>query len=66
MIIVERVEGHPDLIKTYSDKGMLIRQDQTGIEYPEAIDIETTTFTSTETDIPIEQPEPNEIEETNI
>ena len=56
-IVVERVEGTTDLIRTYSDRGMLIRQDQTGIEYPEAIDGDFMGYTYTETDTPIEQPD---------
>lgn len=54
MIVVERVEGFDDLIRTYSDRGMMIRQDQTGAEYSEAIDVETMGYTYTETDTPIE------------
>ena len=54
-IVVERVEGSKDLIKTYSDAGMKIRQDQTGIIYTSAFDIETSGYTYTETNIPIKQ-----------
>ena len=60
-IVVERIEGSNDLIKTYSDKGMMILQEQTGAIYPEAIDIDYAGYTYTETDIPIE--EDNEEEE---
>ena len=42
------------LYRTYSDIGMYIIQDQTGIEYSEAIDIEGKAYTYTETDKPIE------------
>lgn len=42
------------LIRTYSDAGFQIRQDQTGVVYSEAIDVETSGYTYTETDIPIE------------
>ena len=38
---------------TYSDAGMMILQNETGIEYSEAIDIEGAAFTYTETDKPI-------------
>jgi len=42
------------LIRTYSDAGFQIRQDQTGIVYSEAIDVENSGYTYTETDIPAE------------
>lgn len=42
------------LNRTYSDAGMMIRQDGTGAVYDEAIDPEETGRTYTETDIPIE------------
>jgi len=42
------------LIETFSDKGMMIRQNQTNILYSQAIDIENKGYTYTETDIPIE------------
>ena len=38
------------LYRTYSDAGMMILQNETGIEYSEAIDIEGAAFTYTETD----------------
>ena len=56
MIVQERIEGR-NLIKTYSDSGFLIRQEQTGIEYEEAVDIENSGYTYVETDIPIEEDE---------
>lgn len=40
-------------IRTYSDEGMQIKQDQTGILYYDAVDIPGK-YTYTETDIPIE------------
>ena len=46
-----------NLYRTYSDNGMYIRQDQTGNEYDEAIDIETAPYTYTETDKPIPKDE---------
>lgn len=56
-IKVERYEDSVDLIRTYSDIGMMIRQDSTGILYEEAIDPDYTNRTYTETDIPIHQDE---------
>ena len=50
------------LIRTYSDAGFQIRQDQTGIVYSEAIDVENSGYTYTETDIPQEQEEPGDME----
>ena len=42
------------LIRHYSDTGMIILQNETGIEYSEAIDIVPCPYTYTETDKPIE------------
>lgn len=50
------------LIRTYSDAGFQIRQDQTGIVYSEAIDVENSGYTYTETDILQEQEELGDIE----
>ena len=43
-----------NLYRTYSDNGMMILQNETGVEYAEAIDIEGAPYTYTETDKPIE------------
>ena len=45
------------LYRTYSDIGMMIRQNETGVEYEEAIDVEGAPYTYTETETPIETPE---------
>lgn len=42
------------LYKSYSDKNLYIKQQPTGIEYTEAIDVETAPYTYVETDKPIE------------
>ena len=42
------------LIRTYSSRGMKIRQIETGIVYDEAIDLEDSDFTYEETDEKIE------------
>ena len=42
------------LNRTYSDAGMMIRQDETGALYDEAIDPASTGRNYTETDIPID------------
>lgn len=39
---------------TYSDAGMMIRQNETGMEYAEAIDVEGMSYTYTEMETPIE------------
>lgn len=45
------------LYRTYSDAGMMIRQNETGAEYAEAIDVADApyTYTETETRIPAEE-----------
>ena len=45
------------LYRTYSDVRMMIRQNETGVDYAEAIDVEGTPYTYTETETPIETPE---------
>lgn len=49
----ERSDG-VKLYRSYSDQNKIIRQDQTGNEYSEAIDVENAPYTYTETDIPAE------------
>lgn len=50
---MEREDG-VKLYRTYSDRNMMIQKDGTDETYSEAIDIENSGFTYTETDIPIE------------
>ena len=59
-------EDGVNLYRTVSDSGFMIRQDQTGAEYEEAIDIEGARFTYTETDIPIPSDELTDTEALNI
>lgn len=47
-------EDGVNLYRTVSDRHMMIRQDQTGALYEEAIDVENRGYTYTETEIPIE------------
>ena len=48
-------EDGVNLYRTFTNKNVYIRQEQTGEEYPvEAIDVENAPYTYTETDIPIE------------
>lgn len=57
MIIKEFYEQRFDgvnLYRTYSDKELIILQNETGIEYEEAIDVEGAPYTYSETDKPIE------------
>ena len=44
-----------NLYRSYSDKGLFILQNETGIEYDEAIDVENAPYTYSETDKPIEK-----------
>ena len=56
MIIKEFYSQRSDgvkLYRTYSDVGMKIVQDQTGIEYDDAIDVESAKYTYSETNTPI-------------
>lgn len=60
MIIKEFYRQRKDgvnLYRTYSDKNVLILQNETGIEYEEAIDVENAPYTYSETDKPIEPTE---------
>ena len=53
---IQRNDG-VKLYRTYSDAGMMIRQNETGLEYSEAIDVEGASYTYTETATPIPKPE---------
>ena len=64
MIVTENLTiGGKDFTKKYSDKNVYIRQDQTGIEYSEAIDPSEFGRTYTETDIPVEAEATTETEQ---
>ena len=52
MIITERIESL-QLIRRYSDKGMFIKQIQTGEVFPEAVDPIDSKFTYKETNVSI-------------
>lgn len=59
MIVKEYYSTRKDgvnLYRNYSDKGLFILQNETGIEYAEAIDVEGAPYTYSETDKPIEDP----------
>lgn len=45
------------LYHTYSDAGMMIRQNETGMEYAEAVDVEGASYSYMETATPIPMPE---------
>ena len=45
------------LIKHYSDLGVMLKQEETGMLYADTVDIYPCPFTYTETDIPIEEEE---------
>lgn len=62
MIVTEYFMTRKDgvvLNRTYSDAGFYILQNETGIKYSEAVDVEGAPFTYAETDelIPVEEPE---------
>lgn len=64
MIIKEFYRQRKDgvnLYRTYSDKNVYILQNETGIEYDEAIDVENAPYTYSETDKPIEIIEEEEV-----
>lgn len=63
MVIYEEISG-TDLVRAYSNNNMMIRQDETGVLYTEAIDPNYMGRTYTETDIPIEEEDFN-IDENN-
>ena len=46
-------EDGVNLYRCYSDNGMMLEQDQTGILYEDPIDVEDTQYTYTETNTPI-------------
>ena len=57
MIVTEYYMTRADgvrLYRTYSDAGMKILQNETGIVYDEAVDVEGIGYTYSETDEPIE------------
>ena len=60
MIVTEYFMTRKDgvvLYRTYSDAGFYIIQNETGIEYSEAVDVEGAPYTYSETDKPIETEE---------
>ena len=59
-------EDGVELYRTYSDKNVIIRCDQNGKEYEEAVNIESSGYTYTETDIPIPSEEITDTEALNI
>lgn len=55
MLQTQKIQfGTRVFIRTYSDAGYTVRQDQTGREYAQAIDLETAGYSYTETENPIE------------
>ena len=60
-MIVSEYLNNKTLIRHYSDKGVLLLQNETGIKYSDPIDLVPCVYTYTETDEPIEQ-EDTEVE----
>lgn len=54
-------EDGVNLYRTYSDEGKIIKQNETGAEYEDAIDVENAPYTYSETDKFIEHIEADEI-----
>lgn len=57
MIVQTTFQNDPDgwvFVRTYSDAGFMVRQDETGVLYSEAIDPQWCNRTYTETDIPVD------------
>lgn len=66
MIVQETYKTRSDgvkLIRTYSDAGKKIVQNETGLVYDEAVDVETAGYTYSESEEDIEGEELTEIEE---
>ena len=59
-------EDGVDLYRTYSDKKVMIVCDQNGNEYEEAVNVQNSGYTYTETDIPIPSEEITDTEALNI
>jgi hypothetical protein len=58
MILTEFYKQRKDgvkLYRRYSDKGVYILQNETGIKYDEAVDVENAPYTYIETNEPIEE-----------
>lgn len=63
MIVTEYFMTRKDgvvLNRTYSDAGFFILQNETGIEYSEAVDVEGAPYTYSETDKPLPEEENEE------
>lgn len=54
-MIVSEYLNNKTLIRHYSDKGVLLLQNETGIKYSDPVDLVPCVYTYTETDEPIEQ-----------
>lgn len=61
-----RTEQIGDRIYTYSDAGMKILQNETGVVYEDAMDVPEMGYTYTETDIPLGEEELSDVEALNI
>lgn len=62
MIQVEYLNDNT-LIKHYSDSGMMLLQEETGMKYSEAVDVIPCRYTYIETDEPIDLGDDSEITE---
>lgn len=55
-LFITRADG-VKLYRTYSDAGTMILQNETGLSYAEAVDVEGAAYTYTETNTPTETEE---------
>lgn len=53
-MIIEEYLNNNTLVKHYSDKGVLLLQNETGVKYSDPVDAVPCIYTYTETDEPIE------------
>jgi hypothetical protein len=54
------------LVRHYSDAGMMLLQNETGVKYSDPIDVMPCAYTYTETDEPIEAEEETDEDEANV
>ena len=67
MIVQETFRVNPDsweLVRTWSDAGLMIRQVETGATYAEAVDIYPCPYTYEETDEPVDEDDEVSAQET--
>ena len=56
-MIIEEFLNDGKLVKHYSDKGVMLLQNETGVKYADPVDVVPCRYTYTETDEPVENPD---------